>query len=397
MNPHQEDFVKTFENPDEQGELVTEEFIEVETPDFENTYREIKHIIFDGFIPVKLNFGESNLIVKSIYDTEFKYIDLITNKPEEKIPLIFLYSIVCFDGQDFLANRKNYHHEIHEIFRSFPIKVITKIQSIINAVQNYHYKSYENLEGYLYEKESRAFWDVYNKSALNLMFPQITQLGYNGAQESWVMFNQREDERLALESEYNIAKFVVSGYIGGKEIKKINQQEKMRWTEELKRRQDVKLKNKFNKIRLSAPTNTAEELVKELERQIKGEKDQHDRIIEIYEKRILDQVQNKKKELEIRRLEAAEAKKDVPEGVSGSYKPVSKQEMERASKEKKIPVNPDLLRQDHQAKYSDKLNQTSAIKKMPKPQVPQQKKDLSSISIFDSEVQNELKKLKKIK
>lgn len=398
MNKHEEEFRSSFEPlEEEQGNLVTEEFIEIDTPDFEKTYREIKHIIFDGFIPVKMNLCDSNLVLKSLYETEFKYIDLIAEKPEDKLPLYFLYSIVCYDSVDFLQDRKKYHHEIQEIFRSFPSKVINKLSNSINQVQNYHFKSYENLEGYLYENESRHVWDIYKKSAMNIMFPEINKLGFNNAQETWVLFNQREDNRIKDEAEYNIAKFVVSGYIGGKEIKKINNQEKMRWTEELRRRQEVKLKNKVDRIRLSKPINTAEDLVAELARQIRGEKDQHDKIIEMHENAIREQASLRRKELQILRLKANEENKEVPVGLSGSSKNMSKDDLDYLTKHPvNRKINPEILKYEELNKYATKLDQMSVSK----PNLQKESKPATEnkgSSIFDPEVQNELKKLKKLK
>ena len=52
------------------------DFIEIQTPDFEDNYFQVKNLIFDGFVPVRINFGNSNFVVKALNPSDFKYIDL---------------------------------------------------------------------------------------------------------------------------------------------------------------------------------------------------------------------------------------------------------------------------------------------------------------------------------
>src|SRR5271166_4988998 len=95
--------------PEEEILDTQNDFIEIPTPEFDETYRNIRHLIYDGYIPVKLQVGNVELTMKSIYPREFAYIEHLAEKEHEKIPYYFLYSIVFFDGVEVYQHRKELH------------------------------------------------------------------------------------------------------------------------------------------------------------------------------------------------------------------------------------------------------------------------------------------------
>jgi hypothetical protein len=357
------------------------DFIEIQTPDFEDNYFQVKNLIFDGFVPVRINFGNSNFVVKALNPSDFKYIDLITNSSSSKVPLYFLYSLVFFDGQEIVPFRKELHEDVSNLFNSFSNKTIDRVMQLLGYLQGYYTKCYENLEGYLYEKESRYKWEVYKHKALNSLIKGFSD--YNTAQEVWVSFNQREDEREKSENDFIHSKFIASAFIGSKEIKRIEQLEKNRWNEELKRRQNVRLKNKEDKIILSAPILTSDDLVKELEKQIKGEMDVHDRIIKQHEEQMEKFAEQRRLQMEAMKSQMSFGEED--KNIFGGSKAVSKKEMEDS-----LNKSPDNM-----PKYSEQtdryLNKISQTKIQGSESTSER-----SISIFDPEVQEELEKLERV-
>lgn len=373
-----------------------EEFLEIPTPDFEDTYRNIKHLLFDGFIPVRLNFGPVKMVLKSITPLEFSYIDLVATKPEEKLPLYFLYSTVFLDGIEMIPLRKSLHDDFQELFSKFSSKTFEVISETIGTIQSYYYKSYDDLEGYLYERESRHKWDVYKESALSMgLVGGLKGLGLNTAQEVWVSFNHREDERVAHEIAFSHAKFIASSMVGSKEINRIERVERLRWVEELRRRQDVRLKNKTEKIKLSGPVNTAEELVQELERQIRGELDIHDKIILQHEQNLVEAAEFRRASMGSMKNQMSQAIKES-KALMGESKAVTQKEIEEELAKLgniKVNYNEDY---DH---YMTKIEQTqkrvgkAAQSVQDSAQKISKQVDKVRKSIFDPEVQKTLKNL----
>lgn len=361
------------------------DFIEIPTPDFDENYAPVRSLLFEGFIPVKINFGSTNLIVKALSPAEFRYIELICDSTEEKVPLYFLYSLVFLHGQEVIPHRKKLHDEVQQIFSALSSKTIDRLIQLLSQLQSYYTYCYANLEGYLYERESRSKWDVYQNSALNSLIEGIQ--GYNTAQEVWISFNKREDERERQENDFSNSKFIASAFIGSKEIKRIEQLEKLRWTEELKRRQNVRLKNKEDRIQLTKPIATAEDLVAELTRQIHGETDLHDKIIAQHEQRIAEMAEQRRIQLEAIKAGMDKDLKDAQK-ISGGSKSVSQEELQeqiQRMNEVQFYFN------EESDRYLSKIEQTRVVKPVAEPPETQ-----APLSIFDPKVQEELEKLERL-
>lgn len=374
----------------EELESQQEEFVEIETPDFEATYANIKQLIFTGFIPVRVKYGKLDLVLKAVTPKEYEYIDLISQTDRDKVPLYFLYSLVLVGNQEVIPHRKELHDYITNLFNKLPGALVTRLYTLISQVQEHYSSCYEHLEAYLYERESRYRWDVYKTKILNsTLLDGMGDAGYNTAQEVWVGFNQREDERSQMDVLFANAKFIASAFAGAKEIKRIERLEKMRENEENLRRQNVRLKNKITKLQLTKPITTAKDLVDELKRQIAGEKDLHDKLIEIHERKMAKEAQERKERLEELQLQARLNNTQAARTIQGGSKPVTPQEMKdqmEQSQRKKANYQP---KEDY---FVSKVYQTShsrndakpAPKPAPAPATDQKK------SIFDPEVQKGL-------
>jgi len=375
----------------EYNELLEQqsEFIEIPTPDYDETYRNIKSLIFDGFIPVKIHVAEFPIVVKALNQSEFRYIELLGVSDQDKVALYFLYSMVLFDGEEILPSRKMMHRDIVELFRTIPTQAVNKITNVINTVHRYYSSCYDDLEAFLYETEARYKWQVYRNEALNkTLLNGFSEVGLNTAQEVWISFNQREDQRERDEREFGNAKFIASAMVGDKEIRKITLKEQLRWTEELRRRQGVRLRKKEDKMILSKPVHTAQDLVDELMRQIKGEKDLHDRIIEEHERELARLAEKRRSDIEEIKVRAAMAiSEQGGSQMSGGSKPVTQKEMDEKTKE--LNALKWSVRHEEVTHYLDKVSQTSQRAGKNEVNTPDGKK-----SIFDSDVQEALKKLK---
>lgn len=366
-----------------EGYLLEEQetFTETPTPDFDKHYRYVKNLIFDGFIPFHVKVFGVPCVFKALTLAEFRYIEILASDPIQRIPYYFLYSIAFIDGCCLLDKREDLHEEIVDLWKKLPISVTNVFVDIIQALQNVQSDCFGNLEGYLYENESRFIWLVNKDDAVkNKLMKGYERIGLNTAQESWIAFNKREDVREEQERLFEHSKFIVSGFVGSKEIRKIESSEKQRQRDERKRRQDIRLKNtkKDTFKRLSAPINTVEDIISELERQIRGEKDEHDRIIDQHEQRLREM-----KERRLLEIQQAIERSKYEEDLSGS-KPISSEEMRHVIENTRTTV--DLSSHEKITNYLDKIEKTALTK-------TNTIGDMKPKSIFDSDVQEELKKI----
>jgi hypothetical protein len=159
-------------------------------------------------------------------------------------------------------------------------------------------------ESYALELYSRYRWAQFN--GLDLCSSSVTgipgseRLGLNWAQLTWRALNYYEDMHEASEREWENAKFVGSCMVGSKGISKVNQQDGDRRQKEKEdkfarkdkilrevlfgEKQDEKMKQLHGAVLTGA--HSVEELASQLEKDLRGEKDWHDRIIEQHETRI---------------------------------------------------------------------------------------------------------------
>lgn len=395
MSDEQTSSFQQDENDQELNYLLEQqsEFVEIPTPDFDDSYRNVKALVYDGFIPVRAQINGMDCVLKALNPNEFRYIDLLTNKDQDKVALYFLYSAVMLDGLEVLRSRENFHSDVIEIFRTLPSATVNRISRLVLDVHKYYSSCYDELEGYLYEDESRYRWIVYKREAMNAtVLHGLPKLGFNTAQEVWISFNQREDMREEEERRFAHSKFIASSMVGSKEIKKIELRERMRWSEELKRRQEVRLKKKTDRIVLTKSLSSAKDLVDELHRQIRGEKDIHDKIIEQHEAELAKLADKRRRDLEELKIQAAMKWSASDPNVMGGSRAITQKEMDTRTSE--INNQKWQIVSEDAEKYLNKVAATSTMRGNVAPNEGQVQTPDGKRSIFDTEVQDALRKLK---
>lgn len=112
------------------------------------------------------------------------------------------------------------------------------------------------------------------------------KLGLNQFQKFWMVLNINEDNSESFEEKYSLAKFLAS-FTDPKGVKKIESADKVRKEEEADKKERLRVIGTDEEVKfLSGPTDTRKGIVAELEKQMRGEKDEHDVAIEEYEKNL---------------------------------------------------------------------------------------------------------------
>jgi len=256
-------------------------------------FADLKQLIFKCFIQLKSEYKESfPIIFKSLNDNEIYRIKTLAGNPEnpkyhEKINLYyFLYSIYSINNVNILGQREGFLNEMIPFIHSMHPKLFNYIMNELFKMGQRVNEAIKLVERYALEPDSRWLWISLRDKSLNS--PDITgisgtdKLGYNICQLLWTYFNRKEDEKLEFEKMWSCAKLIAS-VINPKAIQKLNSHEENRKIEE-KNRKEAIIYGKDYTPRFKIQSR--EELVDELEKQMTGEKDEHDLIIEKHMKKV---------------------------------------------------------------------------------------------------------------
>ena len=147
------------------------------------------------------------------------------------------------------------------------------------------------------------------------------------------MLNVKDDERDSFEEKYSLAKFVAS-FTDCKSVKKMDASDKAKKEEETKRRERVKvIGSDEEKYHTHDPTGSRDGIIEELEKQMKGIKDDHDKAIESHERKLRSDMLRQMND-----MKQVQEKGRLNERVMEEARPISKEEMmERINKTRNSP------------------------------------------------------------
>lgn len=259
-------------------------------------YKELEKLLFRGFLQSVLSIDGVTVTIRTITPREDESIEEWGNLyadnefERESIRVAFhLFKIDAFYLLKIRDDEEKFRDLINWV-RDLPVPFLTKILEEIGRLTYREIVVGSYLSPYLYEDRSRSKWSVYKNHFL--MDPKLTGyagtelLGLNQYQEEWIEFNVKEDEKTQYEDLYGLAKFL-GCFINPEAGKKA-------WEEDEKRKDWENYKrSEFKKGRivksLEFDGESSEDLVKELHRQMSGEKDWHDLLIEEYESTLAEQ------------------------------------------------------------------------------------------------------------
>jgi len=264
-------------------------------------YKDMESLLFKGFVVQPAKIHGVNFVFKSLNHHEFKLLEMLydTSDPEglEDYYAMFLsLGVLYLDHINMLVDRDKSLGELRSYFSEVepPVKqLIIHRMSEINRRAN---RAILLTEPYCMEAQSRMKW-AQNKG-LDLMSPSITgirgtdTIGLNFGQLLWRAINHFEDLKENAEREWENAKFIASS-MAGKGMQKVYNSDKRRRQSEIDekvaRREKV-----INYAVFGTPMEGASEqgsmvvaktvgdLAKQLENDLKGEQDWHDKVISEY-------------------------------------------------------------------------------------------------------------------
>lgn len=273
-------------------------------------FRDVEPLLFKGFVYAPAVINEVSFVFKSLNHHEFELLHMMggvqPDNPQkahkavqQQFNLFLAFGVLFLDGNNILQNREANLLPIAKMFGDLNETARRKVIFQLSEINRRANRAVILTEAFCMEPQSRLRWAQFKGE--NLMTPNVTgfpgteNLGLNWGQLVWRALNNFEDRRDLAEREWENAKFVASS-MAGKGMTKVYSQDRLRRKQE--REERIERRDKILRFALlnEAPNKpggnaqvtvarTVEELASQLERDLKGEKDWHDMVVDRYEQR----------------------------------------------------------------------------------------------------------------
>lgn len=282
--------------------------------------KDVEPLLFKGFLYVVAEINGVPFVFKSLNHHEFDMLHLRANlndrKGARKFYNYFLaYGVLMIDGMNVLPERDQWLPEIAQTFGNLDERARRKIIRYLSEINRRASRAVVLTEVYCMEPQSRLRWSQYQK--IDLTSPAVTgfagtqNLGLNWAQLTWRAVNYYEDVRELAEREWENSKFVAGAFAGSKGLSSVNSQDKQRrereQNEKVDRRdkilrsvvlgEDVQRSDAIKGAPMKV-ARTVEELADQLEKDLRGEKDWHDMVVEEHERAAREEYDSRIRQLQ---------------------------------------------------------------------------------------------------
>lgn len=314
-------------------------------------WRDVESLLFRGFLAIPAEINGVEFIFKSLNHHEYDHVQWLNGRTmnreaTERFYNTFLaYGVFMVEGENILAERHRWLPELITTFGAFPSPAKQKVIRFMSEVNRRASNAVTLAEAFVMEATSRFRWAQLR--GIDLMAPSCTgtqgteNLGLNYAQLVWRALNHYEDQKETGEREWDNAKFIGSCF-AGKEIKKIYSQDTNRRLKEREMRmerrdsllrqvllgEDVEQEKEGKTVKFVA--RSVEELSQQLERDLRGEKDWHDQIVESEQRRMSNRITERREKLQQLVKEREEREGQTMRGAfSDSTEGLSKEEVQQ--------------------------------------------------------------------
>ena len=293
-------------------------------------YTDVEDMIQVGFLSHPITVGRTQLCFRSLLPGDLHLLKWRAVKEEAWRKWIVASAIWLVDGM-CLLEEAHAAPKLARVLQNLPNTAMEILFSITLGLFNRAAKSMSLIEAYCYEDHSRNLWKSIGREVptSHAGIPGTERLGLNAVQGMWVMFNQAEDDRAAMEVQWEGAKLIASA-MSPKGVQKLDARDKQQRADEQARRQRVLdmayyvskgLATEDGLVAGGSQTSihgahSVEELEDEMRRWVAGEEDWHDKIVSGYKQWVTEGLERRKREHQAR-LEALrqEAERREAEGV----------------------------------------------------------------------------------
>lgn len=270
-------------------------------------YKDVEPVLFRGFLTLPAVINGVPFTFKSLNQHELARISMSTSVVgqgdmraiQKGYDYYLAYGVLLVDGRNVLVDRDSHVPELVDFFAGCHREVRGNVIRMLSEINRRANKATVLTEAFAMEARSRLMW--FQTRGLDISSSAVTgfsgteHLGLNWAQLTWRAINYIEDQREVSEREWENTKFIASAW-AGKGMQKVYSSDKRRRQGE----RDERVSRREKVIRhaiLGSPLDggdqhgpikvarTVTELATQLERDIKGEQDWHDKVIAEHERR----------------------------------------------------------------------------------------------------------------
>jgi len=340
-------------------------------------YTDVERMIFRGFLVEAVEVEGVPIIFKTVNETEYDLALLysVSSDSAKENLLQECYfiasSVYLFNRVSVLDDRETFFHEFVDVLMEYSPEVRLELLRKIQGLNARALKAIKRVEGFSYGQDSRQMWSIVHRMSPN--DPRVTGiqgtqcLGLNAHQRLWYHYNLLEDKREEVETDWAHTKFAAS--VHSKEISKIDSQDKTRRRDEQRRREAIfygeipeeGTRGVNGEVKVSH--ESVDDLLGQLKRDIEGQKDFHDQVVEAHERKVREQWEKAQAAKAERALRARQAKREqFSPDVEDPIIFYDEEAVKRLTQERKQAKRTALLRGDFEAegKYQE---QTERMRK----------------------------------
>lgn len=315
--------------------------------DVQRAYDNIEDIITYGFLFRGVCYNKSIIVFKTVSDKEYKLIPFYTDDENYTLLLYRLaFSTFMINGYNFLKDRNNNIPKLIDLYSKIPITALQHLIEQSNKIFKEYSDSVECLEGFCYSNRSRNLWNIFKSrtiasSGSYFGIEGIENIGLNSVQENWIMINRQLDDEESYNTQFRLSLMVASSF-NPKGCKQIGTQYDTHKNELEEVRKDIEkygydkkrvLKNKEASAGWAHKLDTREDVVRELNREMSGDKDKHDLFIDEWLKNQREAVEAAKKAAEEKQAAFREKlNNDIDFSKVESSRMATPEEIERLTK-----------------------------------------------------------------
>lgn len=366
---------------------------EVEIPEINPAvFKDVDPLLFRGFLTVPATINDVSFIFKSLNHHEFEWLSLTHTfrgaKAVQRYHAMFLaYGVAAAGGINVLKDRDEHLERLAGFFEGLPKGAQRRVVRHLSEVNRRATRAVLLTEPFVMENSSRLRW--VQLKGMDLSSTAVTgfegsqTLGLNWGQLTWRALNYLEDLKENAEREWENTKFIASS-MAGKGIQRIYNADKRRRqearTEQLARREKIiryaLLNEPLEESRQQGNVivaRTVGELTDQLERDLKGEKDWHDRVIEDHENRVRAEMQQRAEAVHEARAAHIQQFGERPVIAQTSTTGLTRAELQKRLKERQVEVlegmaalarHPELA-DPRYAQFTDKWLQQPIVRNAP--------------------------------
>lgn len=270
-------------------------------------YDNLEKMVSYGFLTVGMKYGSTDFVFKTINEKEASLLKFYNQGQDPFLDAICKIAICTFmlDGRNLIKKRDESLPKLIAFYKSMSSSFISEVSRNIAVIQGDSIESTEFLEGFCYSSRSKHLWRVLNGygMASDRVYgvEGCDLLGASYTKETWILFNNSLEEEEDQYQKMKIALLIASSMSpkGAKDAStRMENQKKLLddyRLEVAKFGKDQKRLEEKSKNSWTAPMDTREDIVRELNKQMRGDKDKHDLFIDKYleEMRIRTEIQKK--------------------------------------------------------------------------------------------------------